>query len=144
MSACVAAGLKDSEETVGDRARVRGGIRAGVSVYAHEQGIEYDLHVPPGAGASKIRLAISGADERVFRREDRPIPVGHKLARLSDVSGRKRGSSGGLIAADPAGDVVVTGTTTSTDYPVTDSSVRTSGANNTVPTEVDPTGSNLL
>jgi hypothetical protein len=39
--------------------------------------------------------------------------------------------AGGLIAVDAAGDAVITGTTTSADYPVTDSSSRTTGSNDT-------------
>jgi hypothetical protein len=58
--------------------------------------------------------------------------------------GGSRDQTGGLIAVDSAGDVVITGTTTSTDYPVTDASARTTGANDTVVSEIDPTGSTLL
>ncbi len=51
---------------------------------------------------------------------------------------------GGLIAVDSAGDVAITGVTSSADFPVTDGSTRTSGSNDTVVSEIDPTGSNLL
>ncbi|HTU36081.1 MAG TPA: SBBP repeat-containing protein [Candidatus Acidoferrum sp.] len=51
--------------------------------------------------------------------------------------------AGGLIAVDTAGDVAITGTTSS-DFPVTDSSTRTAGTNDTVVSEIDPTGSKLL
>ena len=51
---------------------------------------------------------------------------------------------GGLIAVDSAGDVVITGTTTSADFPVTDASARTSGANDVTVSKLDPTGSVLL
>lgn len=52
--------------------------------------------------------------------------------------------AGGLIAVDGKGDVAVTGTTTSADFPTTDNSQRTSGTNDAIVTELDPTGSKLL
>ncbi len=52
--------------------------------------------------------------------------------------------SGGRIAVDPSGNVAITGTTTSPDFPVTDGSVLTSGANDISVSEIDPTGSMLL
>ncbi len=52
--------------------------------------------------------------------------------------------TGGLIAVDSSGDVAITGTTTSADYPVTDGSARTAGTNDTVVTEIGPTGGSLV
>lgn len=52
--------------------------------------------------------------------------------------------AGGLIAVDTTGDVAITGTTSSADFPVTDSSTRTAGTNDIVVSEIDPTGSKLL
>jgi hypothetical protein len=57
--------------------------------------------------------------------------------------------SGGLIAVDGSGDVAVMGTTTSTDFPVTDLSVPTNGlisgsGNDVVVSEIDPTGAHLF
>jgi len=56
--------------------------------------------------------------------------------------------AGGLIAVDGSGDVAITGTTTSTNFPVTDQSTPTSGltngGNDTTLSEIDPTGSKLL
>jgi hypothetical protein len=51
---------------------------------------------------------------------------------------------GGLIAVDAKGDVAVAGTTTSTDFPVTDSSKRTAGPNDVTVSELDPTGAKLI
>jgi Beta-propeller repeat len=56
--------------------------------------------------------------------------------------------AGGIIAVDGAGDVAITGTTTSTDFPVTGSSQATNGltsgdGNDVVVSEIDPTGSKL-
>lgn len=62
--------------------------------------------------------------------------------------GGSAAQSGGLIAVDTKGDVAITGTTSSTDFPVTDSSKPTSGltsgGNDTAVSEIDPTGSKLL
>ncbi|HEY6442797.1 MAG TPA: choice-of-anchor D domain-containing protein [Candidatus Acidoferrales bacterium] len=57
--------------------------------------------------------------------------------------------SGGLIAVDGSGDVAVMGTTTSTDFPVTDLSVPTNGlisgsGNDVTVSELDPTGAHLF
>lgn len=57
--------------------------------------------------------------------------------------------SGGLVAVDGSGDVVVMGTTTSTDFPVTDLSAPTNGlisgsGNDVVVSELDPTGAHLF
>jgi hypothetical protein len=93
--------------------------------------------VPPSNGSSgtareffvaKIDPAQTGADSLVY---------------LTFLGG-STDQAGGLIAVDAAGDVAITGTTTSTDFPVTDASVRTSGANDTTVSEIDPTGSTLL
>jgi hypothetical protein len=52
--------------------------------------------------------------------------------------------AGALIAVDSGGDVAITGTTTSPDFPVTDGSARTSGSNDVTVSEIDPTGGTLL
>jgi len=52
--------------------------------------------------------------------------------------------SGGQIAVDSVGNVAIMGTTTSTDYPVTDSTKRTSGANDLVVSEIGPSGAPLI
>jgi hypothetical protein len=49
-----------------------------------------------------------------------------------------------MIAVDTSGRVAITGTTTSADFPVTDGSVRTSGANDTAVAELAPTGASLV
>ena len=57
--------------------------------------------------------------------------------------------AGGLIAVDASGRTAITGTTTATDYPVTDASQPTSAlasgyGNDVIVSEIDPTGSKLV
>ncbi|HEY6904996.1 MAG TPA: SBBP repeat-containing protein, partial [Candidatus Acidoferrales bacterium] len=57
--------------------------------------------------------------------------------------------SGGLIAVDGSGDAAIMGTTTSTDFPVTDLSVPTNGlisgsGDDVIVSELDPTGGHLF
>lgn len=51
---------------------------------------------------------------------------------------------GGLLALDSNDDAYIAGTTTSANYPVTDNSALTSGANDLAVSELGPTGSTLL
>jgi hypothetical protein len=52
--------------------------------------------------------------------------------------------SGGMIAVDNSSNVAITGTTTSTDFPVRDGSTRTSGPNDIAVAELGPTGATLV
>jgi hypothetical protein len=57
--------------------------------------------------------------------------------------------AGGLIAVDASGDVAITGTTTATDFPVTDTAVPTSAlasgdGNDVVVSEIGPAGNTLV
>lgn len=52
--------------------------------------------------------------------------------------------AGALLAVDASGDVAITGTTSSPDFPVTNGSALTSGLNDTTVSEIDPTGTELL
>ncbi len=92
----------------------------------------------PGAGASDFFVAkfapISGG--------------GFSLAYL-DFIGGSAAESGGKIAVDGAGDVVIAGTTSSADYPVTGGSsstsvVPTASVNDVAITELNPAGSAML
>jgi hypothetical protein len=58
--------------------------------------------------------------------------------------GGSASQSGGLIAVDGSGDIAITGTTTSPDFPITDGSTLTSGSNDATVSEIDPTGSTLI
>jgi hypothetical protein len=87
----------------------------------------------PGGGATdffiaKIDPTASGANSLIY------------LA----FRGGSGTENGGMIAVDSSGDVAITGTTTSTDFPVTDGSTRSSGPNDITVTELAPTGASLV
>jgi len=63
--------------------------------------------------------------------------------------GGSQAQTGGLIAATSTGTIAITGTTTSADYPVTDSSLPTNAlsrgvGNDVAISEIDPTGGTLV
>src|SRR5579862_9312730 len=87
----------------------------------------------PGEGATdffiaKIDPAASGANSLIY---------------LTFLGGSGN-ENGGMIAVDSSGRVAITGTTTSADFPVTDGSTRTSGANDIAVAELAPTGASLV
>ena len=51
---------------------------------------------------------------------------------------------GGFLAVDAKGNAAIAGTTTSTDFPVTDASTRTAGTNDATVTEINATGAQLV
>ena len=75
-------------------------------------------------------------------------PAASQLVYLTFIGGSGT-QLGGEIAVDSNGNVAIAGTTTSADYPVTDSSTLTAGlngkaVNDAAVTELDPTGAILL
>ncbi len=87
----------------------------------------------PGGGASdlfiaKIDPSKSGASSLVY---------------LTFLGGSGT-ETGGIVAVDSKGNLAVAGTTTSSDFPVTDGSKLTTGSNDVTVTEIDPTGSKLV
>jgi hypothetical protein len=95
----------------------------------------------PEAGGKRIGPA-GGATEFFVAKMDPGASGSNSLLYLTFLGGSGN-QAGGLIAVDSAGDVAITGTTTSPDYPVTDGSKRTTGSNDIAVTELDPTGSML-
>jgi hypothetical protein len=77
---------------------------------------------------AKIDPSKSGADSLVY---------------LTFLGGSGN-ETGGLVAVDSEGNAAIAGTTTSTDFPVTDGSKFPTGPNAATVTEIDPTGSTLL
>lgn len=92
----------------------------------------------PGGGASEFFVA----------KIDPTITGANSLVYLTFLGGSQT-QTGGLIAVTGSGSVAITGTTTSPDFPVTDSSLPTnaltSGIGNDVAiSEIGPTGSTLV
>lgn len=95
----------------------------------------------PGIGSGS-----AGAAEFFIAKIDPTQTGANSLVYLTFLGGSAN-QAGGLIAVDTKGDVVITGTTTSSDFPVfpaADTSARTSGSNDTTVSEIDPTGTKLL
>ncbi|HEX4002776.1 MAG TPA: choice-of-anchor D domain-containing protein [Candidatus Acidoferrales bacterium] len=92
----------------------------------------------PGGGTSEFFIA----------KIDPTLTGANSLVYLTFLGG-SQAQNGGIIAATSAGSVAITGTTTSADYPVTDSSLPTPAlatgkGNDVVVSEIDPTGSALV
>ena len=93
---------------------------------------------PNGPGTS------TGTNTEYFIAKIDPTVSGvNSLVYLTFIGGTVS-QSGGLIAVDSSGNVDITGTTTSPDFPVTDGSTLTTGANDVTVSQIDPTGSVLL
>lgn len=73
-----------------------------------------------------------------------PTAIGANSLLYLTFLGGSGDESGGQIAVDESGNVAIMGTTTSPDFPVTDSSKRTSGSNDLTISEIGPTGSTLI
>lgn len=101
---------------------------------------------PEGSGARVGRA--DGTSELFVAKIDPTVSGANSLVYLTFLGGSGT-QTGGLIAIDGSGDVAITGTTTSTDFPVTDASVPTSGVtsgygNDVTVSELDPTGRLLV
>jgi hypothetical protein len=100
--------------------------------------------LPPGGGASDYfvaKLKPTGPPNCGF---DCP---GYALAYLTFIGGSNGDEEGGFLAVDSKGNAAIAGTTTSTNFPVTDGSTRTTGPNATndaTITEIDPSGAHLV
>ncbi|HEX2776144.1 MAG TPA: choice-of-anchor D domain-containing protein [Candidatus Acidoferrales bacterium] len=87
----------------------------------------------PGGGTSdyfiaKIDPAQSGSNSLVY---------------LTFIGG-SGDEEGGFLAIDSSGNAAIAGTTTSTDFPVTDGSTRTAGTNDATVTEINSTGAQIV
>ena len=94
----------------------------------------------PGIGSN----SSGGTNAEYFVAKINPNLTGTSSLVYLTFLGGSAGQSGGLITVDAAGNVAITGTTTSPDFPVTDGSLLTSGTNDVTVSEIDPTGSVLL
>ncbi len=91
--------------------------------------------------------AVVGASAFYVAKIDPTVPGANSLLYLTFLGGSGT-QTGGLIALDGAGDVALTGTTTSTDFPVTGSSQPTEGltsgfGNDAVVSEIGAAGNQL-
>lgn len=91
---------------------------------------------------------VDGPSEFFIAKIDPTVTGPNSLIYLTFLGGSGK-QTGGLIAVDGAGDVAITGTTTATDFPVTDTTQPTSGltsgyGNDVIVSEIDPTGTKLV
>lgn len=93
------------------------------------------------AGATKN--GPGGATDFFVAKIDPTASGASSLVYLTFIGGSGN-EAGGQIAVDGTGNVGIMGTTTSVDYPVTDASKRTSGANNLAVSEIGPSGAALI
>lgn len=101
----------------------------------------------PEGGGNRVGPA-DGPSEFFIAKIDPTVSGPNSLVYLTFLGGSGT-QAGGLIAVDGSGDIAITGTTTSTDFPVTDTSQPTNGltsgyGNDVVVSEIDPTGTKLL
>ena len=97
----------------------------------------------PEAGA--IQLGPAGGAKDFFIAKIDPSTSGSSSLLYLTFLGGSGNQAGGVIALDPSNnDLALMGTSTSIDYPVTDGSSRTSGSNDLVVTEIDPSGAKLV
>jgi hypothetical protein len=100
----------------------------------------------PEATASRVGPVV-GASAFYIAKIDPTVTGANSLVYLTFLGGSGK-QSGGVIAVDGAGDVAITGTTTSADFPVTGSSQPTSGltsgdGNDAIVSEINTTGNQL-
>jgi len=104
--------------------------------------------IGPGIGSSGGSGGNSGTSSNTgteyFVAKINPNASGASSLVYVTFFGRSISQSAGLIAVNASGNVAVTGTTTSSDFPVTDGSTLTSGSNDATVSEIDPRGSTLL
>jgi hypothetical protein len=93
-----------------------------------------------GAGS---KVGPGGAADFFIAKIDPTMAGANSLIYLTFLGG-SGDESGGQLAVDGAGNAAIMGTTNSPDFPVTDGSKRTSGANNLVVAEIAPTGASLV
>lgn len=99
---------------------------------------------PEAGGAG---LGPGGGSPDFFIAKINPTAAGLNSLEYLTFVGGSGSQSGGLIAVDAKGNVAMTGTTTSGDYPVTDGSKLasgSSGANGAIVTQIDPSGAKML
>ena len=94
---------------------------------------EASTELGPGAGSSDYFIAKIDPTQSGL----------NSLTYLTFIGG-SGDEEGGFLAVDANGNAAIAGTSTSSDFPVTDGSARTAGTNDATITEINPTGSQLV
>jgi len=90
------------------------------------------------------KLGLGGGDSDYFVAKIDPTKSGaNSLIYLTFIGG-SGDEEGARLAVDANGNAAIVGTTTSTDFPVTDGSTRTAGINDATVTEISATGAQLV
>ncbi|HVB87554.1 MAG TPA: choice-of-anchor D domain-containing protein [Candidatus Dormibacteraeota bacterium] len=123
-----------------------GNVAIGASGKVYVAGTTTSSSTFPEAAAFGIGGAVGGSAFYIAK-IDPTVTGANSLLYLTFLGGSGT-QAGGLIAVDGAGDVAITGTTTSTDFPVTGSSQPTTGltsgtGNDAIVSEVNPVGNQL-
>jgi hypothetical protein len=93
---------------------------------------------------SSKKLGPGGGASDYFIAKIDPTKSGlNSLLYLTFIGG-SGDEEGGFLAVDANGNAAIAGTTTSTDFPVTDGSTRTAGNNDATVTEINAAGSQLV
>ena len=93
---------------------------------------------------SSKKLGPGGGASDYFIAKIDPTKSGlNSLVYLTFIGG-SGDEEGGFLAVDANGNAAIAGTTTSTDFPVTDGSTRTAGSNDATVTEINAAGSQLV
>src|SRR5579875_2390516 len=123
-----------------------GNVAVDSSGKVYVSGVTNSATTFPEAGATSIGPVL-GASAFYVAKIDPTATGANSLVYLTFLGGSGT-QSGGLIALDSTGDVALTGTTTSADYPVTGSSQPTNGltsgdGNDAVVSEINAAGNQL-
>jgi HYDIN/CFA65/VesB family protein/centrosomal CEP192-like protein/beta-propeller repeat-containing protein len=90
------------------------------------------------------KLGPGGGDSDYFVAKIDPTKSGaNSLVYLTFIGG-SGDEEGARLAVDASGNAAIVGTTTSTDFPVTDGSTRTAGTNDATVTKISATGAQLV
>src|SRR3984885_12865301 len=93
---------------------------------------------------ASTKLGPGGGDSDYFVAKIDPTKSGaNSLVYLTFIGG-SGDEEGARLAVDANGNAAIVGTTTSTDFPVTDGSTRTAGTNDATVTEISATGAQLV
>ena len=93
---------------------------------------------------TSTKLGPEGGTSDYFIAKIDPAQTGlNSLVYLTFIGGGGD-EEGGFLAVDANGNAAIAGTTTSTDFPVTDGTTRTAGTNDATITEINPAGAQLV